>query len=220
MSLRRNNKPAPEVMTWGRASPILAVAAVSDALRLFFGMFWFFGPALAAAYCVAETTDVAVIGGLLSTACAVVAAKTGVLLSASLTTFGTVMDMAIGLFGWLAVGLWLIRTNPRIFKENTGHTVWFVGSLLVSEVPIIGTVPALSVTMWRLYHEQIKKEKQDMKRYESENATALQEEKRQQTEQFMRINAAKLEQDEIAREEETATEQALAEIPEEMSGAR
>src|SRR3989338_4424320 len=112
MPLRKNNRPAPpEVMTWMGASPILAISIVSDALGFFFAMFWFFGPALAAAYCVAETTDVAVIGGLLSTACAVVAAKTGVLLSASLTTFGTVMDMAIGLFGWLAVGLWLIRTN-------------------------------------------------------------------------------------------------------------
>ncbi len=214
-------------MTWTRATPVLVICLVFDALGSFFAMFWLIGPALAAAYCVAEggtaleTWTLGLLGTKTAAAvCSYGAVKAGAILSAPLTTFGTVMDMAIGLFGWLTVGLILIITNARIFKENVSHTVWFVGSLLVSEVPIIGTVPALSVTMWRLYHAQIKKEKEDMKRYESENATARQEEKRQQTEQLMRINAAKLAQDETATEEETAMEQASAEIPEEMSGSR
>lgn len=208
-SLKNNKQPPPDAMTWAKASPILAISIISDALGSFFAMFWLIGPALAAAYCVDKTGDVAVIGGLLSTACA--AAKAGVLLSGQLVLFGNVMDMAIGLFGWLAVGLGLIWTNARIFKENAGHTFWFAVSLLISEIPIVGTVPALSVTMWRLYHTQIKKDKEVLKQYENEHAATLQKERQERAAELMHIRAAQLEQAEAEQETE--------EIPEEMREA-
>lgn len=219
LSLKNNKLPPPDAMTWIKASPVIAICLVSDALGLFFAMFWLFGPALAAAYCTEKVSDVAIIGGLLEGACVVAAAKAGVALSVPLTIFGNIMDMAVGLFGWLTVGLILIITNARIFKENAGHALWFVVSLLISEVPIVGTVPALTITMWRLYHTQIKKDKEAVKQYESERIDALQEERQQQAAELMQMQAIQLKQSEVMAAEEIEAEKRSEEIPEEMREA-
>ena len=205
-------------MTWAEARPVLSICLISDALGSFFAMFWLIGPALAAAYCTVEggialeTWALGLLGTKTATAvCSYGAVKAGAIFSAPLTTFGTVMDMAIGLFGWLTAGLILIIKNARIFKENAGHTFWFVVSLLISEIPIIGTVPSLSVTMWRLYHTQIKKDKEVLKQYESEHAATLQKERQERAAELMHIRTAQLEQAEAEQETE--------EIPEEMREA-
>ena len=213
-------------MTWAGATPVLLVCLVFDAVGSFFAMSWLIGPALAAAYCtveggaVLETWTVGLLGTKTAAAvCSYTAIKAGVAFSAPLTTFGTIMDMAIGLFGWLTVGLILIIKNARIFKENTSHTVWFVVSLLISETPIIGTVPALTATMWRLYHTQIKTDKEALKKYEKENADAQMQERNRQTSEVMRARATQAAEIEAANEELHAEAVNDKEIPEEMRGA-
>ncbi len=188
-------------MTWGRARPVLAISFVFDALRLFFEMFWFFGPALAAAYCtsVASGTLATWTFGSLGTkaaaaACSTVAAAGGSLLSAPLIIFGTVMAMAVGLFGWLTVGLVLMMTNSRIFTEHSGHSLMSIIGLGVSELPLIGALPALTGTTWKMYHAQIKTDAEAMKKYEKENAAAKLQERRQQAAELMQIQGARLNQ--------------------------
>ncbi len=168
MPQKRNSQEPPEVMTWGRAMPVLVVAGIFDLTRLFFVLFWFFGPALAAVYCASTASEwVGSLWGLTAAACGVGAAAAGAAVSAFTIPFGTVMAMAVGLFGWLTIGIWLMRTNARIFKENA---LWFGASLLISEVPIIGSIPALSITVWKMYKTQIRIEKVAFKKLGKEHA--------------------------------------------------
>lgn len=181
-----SSKP-PKTMTWSQASFILVVCVAFDALRIFFEQFWFFGPALAFAACTG-------VGGAilswiplgLGTKAAAAVCGTGLAVAeffgvgVPIEAFGILMAMAVGLMGWLAIGLMLIMTNARIFEENAGHALWFAASLLISEIPIIGTIPALTIIVWRMYRVQIKKEKGALQKYESEQAAAIAEERQQQ----------------------------------------
>ena len=158
-------------MTWTGALPVLALAVLFDAIRFLFQQFWFFGPALAAAYCTAEISSKVgvMVGGFLCTAGATTA---GAFAVPVLESFGIIMAMATGLIGWMTMGLYLIITNGRMFKENTGNILWFAGSLLVSEIPLVGTIPAFTGIMVRLYHTQIKKEKLALEDYKKKHAAA------------------------------------------------
>ncbi len=176
-------------MTWGRALPILAICVVFDALRFLFEQFWIIGPALAAAYCANKTSDVALIGGLLAKGCVAGAGAVGFFAGPALTVFGIVMAMAVGLFGWLTIGLILVRLNPRIFKDHAIHSLWLIISLLISEVPLIGSVPALTITTAKMYHTQIKTDSENLKKYQDQNAAALQQERRQQASELMEDRA-------------------------------
>ena len=143
MPQKASSQP-PETMTWAKAAPTFVIAVLFDLVRIFFEFFWFFGPALVGVYCTAKVGDVAVIGGLLASGCVAGAAAIGWGGFAVAATFGSVMAMVSGLAGWLAVGLWLMATNARIFGESTP---WFVGSLLVSEIPFVGSVPAITIAV-------------------------------------------------------------------------
>ena len=200
MSQKRNSAPIGR-MTWGRALPVLIVCAVFDALRLLFGMFWFFGPALAALYCTSTAGGwVGSLGGLTATACTAAAALGfyGFALSA---TFGTVMAMAVGLFGWGTVTLILAITNPRIWKSNVRGWIWSVFALGISEVPLLGTIPMLTITHWRLYMGQIKTDKTALKQYRKEQdkitASVQMQEQNRQTAELMQTRAAQLVQNDI-----------------------
>lgn len=191
-------------MSWGRAVPILLICAVFDALRFICEQFWFFGPAIATAYCTTK-------GIILGTACTTTVAAIGFFGSAAITAFGVIMAMAVGLFGWMTIGLALIMTNARIFKENASGALHFALGLLVSEIPIIGTLPAFTISVARMYHTQIKKEKEDLKQYEEERAAELQANERRER-QIMQMRATQQ-----AQLEATIEEQALQEeIPEEV----
>lgn len=175
-----SSKP-PKTMTWSQAYFILVVCVVFDALRIFFEQFWFFGPALAAVACTNIVSGwVGSLWGLTAAACAAAGGVLGYFGAAPIAAFGVIMAMAVGLMGWLAIGLMLIMTNARIFEENAGHALWFAASLLISEIPIIGTIPALTIIVWRMYRVQIKKEKGALQKYESEQAAAIAEERQQQ----------------------------------------
>ena len=163
MPQKRNSAP-PKVMMWGRATPVLAVSAIFDALRLMFEMFWFFGPALAALYCTITTSGTleAWTFGLLGTktaalVCTAGAGLVGAVAIEMIAPFGVIMAMAVGFAGWLTVGIILLVTNGRIFKENA---LWFAGSLLVSEIPIVGSVPVITLVVWKMYRTQIRVEKE------------------------------------------------------------
>lgn len=193
MQTRRNNKPPPKTMTWAKASPVLVVCVIFDALRIFFEQFWFFGPALAAVACTNIVSGwVGSLWGLTAAACAAAGGVLGYFGAAPIEAFGVIMAMAVGLMGWLAIGLMLIVSNARIFEENAGHALWFAGSLLISEVPIVGTIPALTIIVWRMYRTQIKKEAAALQKYESEQAAARaeeQDERRRQAAELMQAHA-------------------------------
>ena len=158
MPQKRNNTPPPEVMTWGKATPALVISGIFDALRLMFVGFIFFGPAMAGLYCDYKVSDLmGTAFGLTTAGCAAGAATLGFFGAQAFMAFGMVMAMAVGFAGWLAVGIWLMITNARIFKENA---LWFVGSLLFSEVPFIGAIPAITVSVWKMHSNQIKIEKE------------------------------------------------------------
>lgn len=201
MPQKRNNSEPPPVMTWSKASPVLAFAVVFDALRMMFEMFWFFGPALAALACTlgvnsALGTSVAAIAGKITAAgCSLAAGAAGFVGAPAIEAFGVVMAMAVGFAGWLVVGAIIMWTNKRIIAENAGHALWFVGSLLISEIPIVGTFPALTGVAWKMYATQIKKDKEVLQKYEKENAVAQQQERdrqAEQTAQLMQAQAAQL----------------------------
>ena len=191
------------MMTWMKASPVLAVAGIFDLIRMFFEQFWFFGPALTAAYCTSTVNDVvgttiaAATGKVVALGCGAVAGAAGYFGSPVFTLIGVIMAMAFGLIGWLTIGLILIIANGRIFKANEYHTLWFAFSLLVSEVPIIGTLPGLSGITWKMYKTQIKKDEELMKKYEKETREAMIQERNQQAAYLMQYQAAQLAQDEI-----------------------
>ncbi|MBU6388778.1 hypothetical protein KGQ72_02815 [Patescibacteria group bacterium] len=194
MPQRKNNQGPPPVMTWRKASWVLALALIFDALRIVFEQFWFFGPALAALFCTIKVGDVVgtTIGGL---ACGAVSVAAGVAAAAAVETFGVVMAMAVGFAGWLVVGLIIIKTNGRILKENAGHALWFVGSLLVSEIPIVGTFPALTGVVVKMYATQIKKDRETLKKYQEQQQAEQVEE--QYAAEFMQVQAAELAESEV-----------------------
>jgi len=219
----RQNRPSPEppVMTWRKAGPVLAVAGLFDAGQIFFQLFWFFGPALAAIYCTSTATDwVGSLWGLTASACGLVGVAAGVAASAVTIPFGVVMAMAVGLTGFLSLGLWIVRTNARIFKANATGALWFGGSLVISELPLIGALPALSLVLWKLYRTQIRVEGKAHAKWKKEQAETLRQEREQQTARLMRIQTAQVaEADQQAANEAVYAEDANDEIPEEVRRA-
>ncbi len=210
-------------MTWGRAVPILAVCFVFDALRFVCGQFWFIGPALAAAYCTAEVSSalpgwaVGAIGtSAVAAGCSAIAGAAGYFGSPVFTALGVIMGMAVGLIGWLTVGLAIIMTNTRLFTEHSGHSLWVVISLLISETPIIGSLPALTVTIAKLYHTQIKTDKENLKKYQKENASSLQQERRQQAVEYAQARIFQQTEIEALNDARYAEAQNEDEIPEDV----
>lgn len=208
-------------MTWAKATPTLILALVFDALRLFFELFWFFGPAIAALYC-ADTASgwVGSLWGLTAAACTTIAAVAGAYASPATTAFGVVMAIAVGLIGWMTLGLLLIMTNARMFKENAGSALWFVGSLLVSEAPLLGAVPALTGSLARLYSVQIKKEKVAFLAYQEEEAAYQQKERQQQAARATQVRNERIAQtqgqevsDYAQYDEEPANDEQYATVP-------
>ncbi len=194
-------------MTWSKAAPMIVVAGVFDLVRIFFEMFWFFGPALVAVYCSMSVGDwVGSLWGLTEAACTTAAGIAGFYGAAITIPFGTTMAMATGLFGYLTLGLWILMKNPRIFIANASGSLWLAGSFGVSVVPLIGAIPAFSLVLWRLYRTQIHVEKAALKKWEKEHASEKLQERQKQTAEFMRMqqeaaHAAEYEQDDEIPEE-------------------
>ena len=189
-------------MTWSKATPALVISVIFDALRLMFVGFIFFGPAMDGLYCDYKVSDlIGTAFGLTTAGCAAGAATLGFFGAPAFMAFGTVMAMATGFAGWLFVGIWLMITNSRIFKENA---LWFVGSLLFSEVPFIGAIPAITVSVWKMHSNQIKIEKEAYAKWKKENADAQLQEQNQRATQIAQLQVAQ--QAQLAQQQEAAND--------------
>ncbi|MHB1769563.1 MAG: hypothetical protein ACYCPH_00560 [Minisyncoccota bacterium] len=168
-------------MTWSKATPVLVVCLIFDALRFMFEQFWFFGPLF-----IGVGTSALTGGGTLGhIAGTVVGGAAGIFGAGAIEIIGVVMAMAVGFLGWMTVALMLMLTDARIFKENASNSLWMLFSLGISEVPLVGTVPVLTATIWKMYHTQIKKEKKALKQYEQEQAAERRQEQEQAAEQVL-----------------------------------
>jgi hypothetical protein len=216
---KKTDTALPKTMTWGRAAPVLALCFVFDALRFIFEMFWFFGPALAAFACTLGvnstigTTVASVAGKLVGAACGAAATAGGILGAEVIAPFGIVMAMAVGFAGWIAIGLITLMTNARMLQEERMNILWFMGSLATSEVPFIGALPALTITMVRLYHAQIKKEKAVLKKHLKQQAAEQVRDRQQQAAQLAEARGQ-----EVAQYEQYDAEAANDEQYEETEG--
>ena len=184
--------PPPPVMTVPKAMPVLALVLVFYALRFIFEQFWFFGPAIAAAYCTAKVSDT--VGTAIgATLCSAGAGAVGYFGSGPIAAFGTVMAMAVGFLGSLTIWLIIALTNHRILKERSG-VVKFVASGAVSEIPIIGSLPVFEVTILLMYLFQIAKEKMALKKWKAEQKQLQLQERNQKIIKFQQERATQLEQ--------------------------
>lgn len=201
----------PKTMTWSKALPVLAFCIVFDALRAFFMMFWFFGPAIAAAYCEHQVTAaVGSLWGLTSAACSGAATAAGAFGFPVMATFGSVMAMAVGFMGWLAIGGYLLVANARMFGEEPWNSLKMLLALGGSEVPFINALPTLTFTIGSMYRAQIRKEKKELKAWQRRTETrrlALRKRRAQMLAAQMQAQAA--------RDNEAAQEEDTEEIPEE-----
>lgn len=212
-------------MTWGKASAVLGVGLAFDALGAFFALFWVMGPAFAGLVCTG--VGHAITDSLWGSAavCAAGAGSAGYVLSPALTAFGAVMAMVVGLAAWGTVGLLLVLTNERIFKENSTHMLWLLGGLALDQIPMMNAIPALTPIVWRLYRAQIKKEREALAAYK-EKAAALEAQQRQ--EQFTRAlqqmrtaqSAEQQQEEAAAQEQEYVQEEPGVGIPQLMARTR
>lgn len=190
MPRKRNSSPPPPVMTWKKVSWVLVIAGVSDVLRYMFLFFWFFAPALAIAYCSAEVNGPLTTwtAGLLGAKTAELACSTGVvgatvgaavitggLSAAAIQAFGTVMAMAVGFAGWLAVTIIIFATDRRTLGRNPITVLWMLEGLGASVL-----VMALGV-----YKTQIKTERAAFAKWKKENADAELQQRREQEAKLM-----------------------------------
>ena len=187
-------------MTLKGALPILVAAGIFDLARLFFTMFWFFGPALAAIYCTYTASGwVGSLWGLTAAVCVGVAVKAGALVSAVTIPFSVVMADAMALFGFLVLALWILLRNARLLKIVASGMLYLGASFGVGAIPLVGgLIPAFTLTLWKLYRRQIKLEKAAYAKWEKENAAAQQQERNQrmtqatQQAQFVQARAGEL----------------------------
>jgi hypothetical protein len=182
--------PPPPVMTWRKALPVLAVALVSDLLRLFFHMFWFFGPALFAIYCTHTASGwVSSLAGLTAFACSLGAVAAGSALVAVTAPIGVIMATAVGFIAFLVLGFWIVSSNMRLFKTAATAPAYFVGAFAFGEIPFLGALPVFTFVIWKLYKTQIQVEQLALETWEKEHAAEQQRIRQQQISQLMQVRA-------------------------------
>lgn len=213
--IRANAEHPPQTMTWMRAAPVLILCVLFDALRAFFNLFWFFGPALAALYCTVEVSDaVGSLGGVVAGVCTAGAVTAGWLAFGAIEIFGVIMAMAVGLIGWLTIFFIQFINNAGIFKENFAMIIRIVLGLLLSEIPIINALPSLTVLNATMFHIQIKKGKEELKKWKEENAERQHREQQRQIAEQEQVVQNHYAQQEAYKQAQAAHD-AAHEIPEE-----
>lgn len=215
-SKSRNSAPPP-VMTWSKAAPVLVAAVLFDALRILFELFWFFGPAIVAVVCTqavsSSNTFASTLGAI---GCTAAAGAAGAAAAAPLAAFGVVMADAVGLFAFLALGVWILVTNGRVVKAVATAPLQFAAAFAVGEIPIIGTLPVFTWILWRLYGTQIRVEKAALAAYEKQAAAELTARRREELQLAQAANDENAAEENAAAEEQENEEQ---EIPDEMRRA-
>ena len=151
---RRANDGEPPVMTWRKATPKLIVCVTFDLLRLIFSFFWLFGPVLLTA-AIAGVLSEYMWGWLAGFFAGLAGLAVGIAGSAVFIVLGTILAMMVGLLGWLTIVLWLVMSNPRIFHTTLAQKLWVFLGWGVSELPLFGALPMMTVTVWRMHRRQI-----------------------------------------------------------------
>ncbi|OYV27805.1 MAG: hypothetical protein B7W98_00975 [Parcubacteria group bacterium 20-58-5] len=211
-------------MTRPKSMPIIVVAGLFDAIRLFFEAFWFWGPALAGLYCTVKGSALVSswtlgIAGVKTTAalCSAAAIAGGTAVSEITTPLGVVMADAMALIGFLVLGLWILLGNARLLKAVTEAPLWFSGAFALSGLPLIGSFPFFSVVLWKLYGAQIEAESAAHAKWKRENADALRQEQQQRVAQVMQLQ--QLQAAQVAAAEQVAANDAEAEQAQEEEDA-
>ena len=75
---------------------------------------------------------------------------------------------------------------------------------MLSEIPLVGSLPCITVSVWRLYHAQIKKDREEHKKWEKEMHRNY-EQAQEAALQMQQMQRAQ----QIAAQEETQYEQQL-----------
>jgi hypothetical protein len=68
--------------------------------------------------------------------------------------------------------------------------LWFAGSLLLSETPLIGALPALTGIVGKMYRTQIQKEAAELAAYKKRREETTLAERRMKTAQFIQNQQA------------------------------
>jgi hypothetical protein len=195
MPRNKNSEEPPKAITWKKAFLVLVVAALFDLMRLFFMMFWFFGPAIAAVYCTSKTvTWVGSLWGLTAAACTAGAAVAGVAASAMTIAIGIIMADAVGLAGFLVLGLWVAMSNARLLKTISTAKPQFIAAFAIGEIPLVGSLPVFTFVLWKLYRAQIKTEGAALKKWEQEHTDAQRRERQEQAAMLMQARNARIAQ--------------------------
>lgn len=158
-------------MTWSKAAPVLITAAITDAMRAFFALFFITGPILigvatnAAASQYVGTFLGKYIGAALGTA---VLLTTG----AGLEVFGIIMAMCIGLLGWLVSVLLLLLGGVSLMQSR----MFFLSlmSLIGSEAPIVNAAPFLTPSVFFMVRGQINEDAERNKQHQAAPQEAAQ----------------------------------------------
>jgi hypothetical protein len=210
-------------MTWGKASIALVPAILFDTLRVFFEWFVLFGPALGAVICTAvvgdklQTWTLGLLGTKTAAAgCLALGGTLGIAAAPATIVFGAIMAIAIGFCGWLAIAIILLVSNRRIFKSNF---FWFVGSLVISEIPVISSMPALSITVWRMYRRQIADDKAALAVWKKEHDAAQRQVQEQNVMLVLQDRAAQQVRQQAEEEQLVAEEQTAQQIEEDAQSA-
>lgn len=203
--------PRPPVMTWGKAALPLGIALLFYVLRFMFEQFWFFGPALIGA--IASAYFGGGSAGHVAGAVATAAAGAGEFLTGPVVEiFGAVMAMFIALLGWGTVFLIMFLSNRRLFKENSKGFLISILGFGFSIIPIIGSMPSVLGTTFELYRQQIKRDKQKLRAWETSQTAYLQQQRDAQRAQAAQIVAMRSQTEaQEADEAEIASEQQAAE---------
>lgn len=211
MPRRRIKEAPPTVTTWGSALPVLIVAVLFDILRAAATWLWLLAPTIAAGLC-SHYTGFTLL-------CVGVSGIAGTAAAPALTMAGAAIAMVIGITGWIVVMLLMLLIAPRVLARG----MLMMGlSFVFSELPILNSVPALTLAIWRMYHQQIKADKEAMKKYQERMAAQKAQETRERMAELARAReeeayaTAELENEVALEQEEADAEQQIAQEEEEL----
>lgn len=227
MARNKHSATPPPTMSWGKATPMIALAVLFDLVRIFFLGIVFFGPAMLAAACTYETTSAVstVSFGTLGAKTAALACSGGVVagvaaanfftaggVTLALGFFGQMMGMAIAIIAWFTLGILILLTNRRLIADNTKALIPTLIGFGITQIPFMDFLPALTGTMLRLYHVQIVTEREAYATWEKETAAARAREQEAALAYRAQLDAQ-------AEEEALALAEAEEEIPDEWPEA-
>lgn len=209
-----SNTP-PKVMTWAAAAPILMWALIFDGVRALFEYIGIFAPIAAGLVTNAVASSylpswLPFHDTLASASAWLIGGATAIFASPELEGFGMLMALILGFAGWMLIGIMILLTNARIFKESAMTLIVMILGAALTEVPLLDGLPLITGTLWAMYSRQISTEKKQFRRWQRQQAKRQEQQKK-----FMRAQAvqalaqANLEQQAVEAQEESAEQEEL-----------